>query len=367
MKPIVKVLIRCLAVEFYKQNAAFFGLLFLVLFGFIKTSEHIAIGSFLVANPAALFYLYLLWIAYGIKVILFVIPALNKEENQFLEVFSLLPLKIKIKAIGWLSIMFLIPVLAYSVFLLTLALPHKFYLSASSLISFVTILIGILLIVLYKRLNSLQKEKSFVKIRFLNKLTKPSYLFFIEHLIRNDFVLLFLSKTYTCLILIGTTALYSTDQFDLRLLSTGVLLAYVGNVAILHKYIWFYHHKMSLLNNLPELFSKIAIKHIVTFMIIMSPEAAVIIRHYPISPTVIDVFGIIAFGLSIIVLIYGMLILKQLELSDFVIKIFWLIVLTTFLILFSIHPLILSILYIFISLTIIYFRRYKFEFIEKSH
>jgi hypothetical protein len=63
MTSVLKVLNRCLVVEFYRQNAGFFGLLFLILFGFIKAGEHIAIGSFLVANPTTLVFLYLAWIA----------------------------------------------------------------------------------------------------------------------------------------------------------------------------------------------------------------------------------------------------------------------------------------------------------------
>lgn len=58
MRPVLNVINRCIVIEFYKQNAAFFGLILLVFFGFIKAQEHIAIGSFLIANPVALFYLY---------------------------------------------------------------------------------------------------------------------------------------------------------------------------------------------------------------------------------------------------------------------------------------------------------------------
>ena len=71
MKTAIHVVNSCLAVEFYKQNAAFFGLTLLVLFGFIKSSEHLIIGLFLVESPIALLYLFVLWIVYLIKVILF--------------------------------------------------------------------------------------------------------------------------------------------------------------------------------------------------------------------------------------------------------------------------------------------------------
>jgi len=367
MNAVLKVLSRCLVVEFYKQNAAFFGLLFLVLFGFIKAGEHIAIGSFLVANPSTLFFLYLLWVAHAMKVVLFVLPALNKEENQFLEAFYLLQLKNKISAIGLSTILLLLPLIAYATFLIALAIPYAFYWSILSLFLSLMIFGFVVSFLLYKKLNSLPHEKKIVHIGFLNKIAKPSYLFFFEHLIRNDFVLLLLSKIYTCLMIIGTSALYRTDQFDIRLITTGILLALVGNVALLHKYIWFYFHKMNFAKNLPLSISKISTSHFITFIVLIIPEIIVIVRHYPLAPTFIDVLGVVAFGFSIVTLIYGLLIRKQVELSEFVIQIFWLIVLTTFLILFSIHPLILAFLYFFISVTIMYFRLYKFEYVEKAH
>jgi len=295
---------------------------------------------------------------------LFVLPTLNREENQFLEAFYLMTSKIKLNAALLISVMLLFPIIVYSVFLISLAIPQSFVLSMLSIAVSLLVLIAIFTLILIKKLDSLPYEHTFVQIRFLSRIAKPSFLFFIEHLIRNDIVLLFLSKTYTCLMIIGTAAMYSTDQFDLRLLSTGVLLAFVGNVAILHKYVWFYHHELKFIKNLPvSAFSRILLQ-LLTFIILLIPEFAVISRHYPLDPGVADITGIILFGISIATLIYGLLILKQVELSDFVIKIFWLIVLSTFLILFSIHPLILGLIYIFVSFLIMYLRHYKFEFTE---
>lgn len=363
---IVKIINRCFVIEFYKQNAAFFGLIFLVFFGFIKAGEHIAIGSFLVANPSTLFFLYVLWIAYGLKVILFLIPAINKKENQFLESFYLLRPKIKIVAVGLASILLLMPAVAYSFFLVLLAIPYAFYWSIVSVMMFLLLLTTVIAYILLRNIQELPHEKSFIQIKFLTKFTKPYSLFFIEYLIRNDFVLLLLSKIYTCLVIIGAALLYTTDYFDIRLLSTGVLLAFAGNAAILHKFIWFRFHKMQFIQNLPLSFTNIIGQQFVILLIIIIPEVLVLIRYFPVSPTFLDVIGIFAFGLSITAIVYGFLLIKQMELSSIMAYIFWLIVVTTFLILFSIHPIVLAILYFFVSGTIIYLRIYKFEYVEKN-
>jgi len=366
MMQIVKIITRCLVVEFYKQNAAFFGLIFLVFFGFIKAGEHIAIGSFLVANPSTLFFLYVLWIAYGTKVILFLIPAINKKENQFLESFYLLSPKIKFTVIGLASILLLIPAVLYSFFLVLLAIPTAFFWSIASVVMFLFLLLSVIGYILLRNIQKLPHEKSFIQIKFLTRITKPHPLFFIEYLIRNDFVLLLLSKAYTCLIIIGTSLLYTTDQFDIRLLSTGVLLGFAGNAAILHKFIWFSFHKMQFIQNLPISLVKNIAQQCLIFLILILPEVLVLIRYFPVSPTFLDVVGIFAFGLSITTIVYGFLLIKQMELSNIMAYIFWLIVVTTFLILFSIHPIVLAILYFLVSCSIIYLRMYKFEYVEKN-
>ena len=364
MKSVIHVINRCLVIEFYKQNAAFFGLILLVLFGFIKSSEHIAIGSFLVANPSALLYLYVLWIAYGFKVVLFLIPAMNKKENHFLESYFLLPLWTKIISAFLAAFSFMLPILFYAFFLIVLAIDSAFFISILSLMVALILIVFLMAYFLYLKLNNLPHEKSITTIKFFSSRIKPPYLFFAEHVLRNEIVLFLLSKFYVCIIIIGTSLLYKTDQFDLRLLTTGVLLAFVGNVAIIHKYVWFQHDQMAFAKNRPQSFITLITQQFLTFTILMTPEMIVLLRHYPLEPTILDVVGIILFGFSLTNLLYALLIKKQAELSDFMTVIFWLVVVTTFLILFAVHPIVLGIGYFLMSIVIIHFRYYQFEYLE---
>ena len=233
MKAVFKVLHRGLVVEFYKQNAGFFGLILLVFFGFVKSDEHIAIGAFFVGNPGALFFLYILWLAYTVKVLLFQLPVIHKPELQFLESFFLLDLKIKILTVTSTSILLLIPVLAYAIFLIFLALPNGQFTAVISIIICLTVLFALLASAILYWLNRLPHEKKIFQILFFKRIALPASLFFITFLFRKEIVLLILSKVYSCLLIVGTAALYDTDTFDLRLLTTGVMLSVVGNVALL--------------------------------------------------------------------------------------------------------------------------------------
>lgn len=363
MAAIFKVINRCLVVEFYKQNVAFFGLIFLVLFGFLKTSEHLAIGAFFVSNPASLFYLYLLWLAYTIKVVLFVFPTIHKTENQFLDVFCLFSIKDKIAATLASAITLLLPCMAYALFLILLAIHQNRVISMVSLF-FASLLFCIFLtIILLKKLNSLPQEKSTLRIKQFKTFTKPSFLFFIEHLSRNEFVLFSLSKIYVCGLIIGTSILYGTDQYDMRLWSIGVLLAFVGNVAIVQKYLAFQYHEMQFSNNLPLSYLRRIGQISITVLLFLLPEVLVTLRYLPQEFNFMDFSGLLLFGFSLNLLMYGLYLWQVVDLGRFMNSIFWLVVITTFLILFSVQPWILGALNLLISMTIIHYRQYEYEHI----
>ena len=226
MDPISKVLVRVIAVEFYKQNAAFFGLILLVFFGFVRGEEHLAIGDFLVSYPSALFFLYGLWLSYLVKILLFTGPAVFRVENQFLSNFSLLPLPEKIYSLLVTSWLLFLPATVYGVFLIYLAVTQEFWMSVISVIGAITGFILIICILLYRKFSSLPHEQTILQFRFATKYTRSAKLYFAEYVLRNEPVLFFLTKAYSCLLIIGTSMLYQTDEFDLRLFTTGILLAF---------------------------------------------------------------------------------------------------------------------------------------------
>lgn len=364
MKAVFRILHRSLVVEFYKQNAAFFGLILLVLFGFVKSNEHIAIGAFFVGNPEALFFLYIPWLAYTAKVLLFQLPVINKPEHHFLESFFVLDLKTKILAVTSTSVSLLIPVLAYAIFLLFLALPEGQFTAVISITICLTMLITLMASTILYWLNRLPHEKKIFQIRLFKRIPLPASLFFITFIIRKEIVMLILSKVYSCLLIIGTSALYATDNFDLRLLTTGVMLSAVGNVALLHKYISFQYQSMAFTLNLPLSTFTIISRHILVIVILSIPEIFTLFRYYPLSPEIMDISGILVFVVGLSFLMFAWMLSRQVALADFMVNVFWLVVIMTFFVLFSVHPLILGILMLVISVMITYIRHDQYEHAE---
>ncbi len=138
-------------------------------------------------------------------------------------------------------------------------------------------------------------------------------------------------------------------------------------MAILHRYIWFSFHRLAIARNMPTSFTRLILSHVYTYAILLTPEFIVLLRHYPLNLNFMDVSGVLVFGMGVVFLMYSLMLVKQVELSKAITYIFWLVVLTTFIILFFIHPLVLGFFFFFLSLTIIYLRHDKFEYIEKIH
>ncbi len=364
MDPTSKVIIRTIVVEFYRQNVAFFGLIVLVFFGFIRGAEHIAIGSFLIANPVSLLFLYGFFLTYIVKIFLFARQALSKAENQFLSDYVLLPAldrSLPVLIAGFL--LFLLP-LVYSVFLVYLAIANGYVVSIVWLLTADFIFVGFIGFFLYKQLMALPHEHTIVRFKILSRYARPASLFFVEHLIRNEPVLLFLTKAYSCLLIISASMLYQFDEYDLRLFTTAILLAFSGNVAIINKYVWFYYHRLTVTKNLPLSYMRILLYHLAALTVILIPEILVIFRYYPIQMLLVDVSGILLFGAALCQLMFALMIIRHTEMEKLMIWNFWLIVGTTFLILFSIHPLLLGLMALVTSAIIVYKRHYHYEYMD---
>jgi len=364
MGPVTKVIARVIVVEFYKQNAAFFGLILLVLFGFMRSTEHLAIGNFLVAYPSALFFLYGLWLSYVVKILLFTGPTIFKSENQFLCSFALLPLRDKLFSLILTSWLLFLPGVFYAVFLIYLGLQQGLIIPVISIILAVLFFMSLIGSMLYRKLSALPHERKILQIRFASKFPRSAWLYFTEHVLRNEPVLFFLTKAYSCLLIIGTALLYETDEYDLRLYTTGILLAFAGNVALLNKYATFYYHRVTFFRNLPLSTFSVLLFHFIAISVLMLPECVFVLKYYPLPFSWIDAAGLTLFGIGICIIIFSVTLLKNVDMEKIMTWMFWLIVGNTFLILFSVHPMILGILSTTAYTFILKRQHYQFEFTE---
>jgi len=80
--------------------------------------------------------------------------------------------------------------------------------------------------------------------------------------------------------------------------------------------------------------------------------------------SLLDVAGLVVFGSGLCMLIFSINLLKEADMEKMMIWMFWMIVGTTFLILFSMHPMALGALSLGIYSIVLKVRHYQFEFTE---
>src|SRR6187402_2750015 len=102
-----------------------------------------------------------------------------------------------------------------------------------------------------------QEKTVGVFTKYLNvSITKPFSIFFPEWIARREPLMLFGTKVFACLILLGVTQLYKTDVYDLRLLGLGIVIAFSAQVVLVYEVHRFDNFHFPLNRNLPIPFAR---------------------------------------------------------------------------------------------------------------
>ncbi len=313
MKIIFSILQRVLVREFYRANAGLFFLVIGIGAGFMRSYEHIALAEFFTASPMLMLVPILVWTIYTFNVMKFNRDILKRKENEFIFYITLLPPSQK--WIGLFTTLFyqLLPAILYGVFLMAFAVKNNFMDTLLMIILSLLLLLFIGALALSHALHNPNQEKRIgVFTKFLNvSITKPYPLFFPEWIAKREPLMLFGTKIFGSLILLGITQLYKTDVYDLRLLGLGIAIAFPVQVVLVWEIHRFDNFHFPLNRNLPIPFTLHLLYFLCTLLILTIPELGMIIKNFPIEFNSWDLISSILFALSIPVFFYGLLYTKD--------------------------------------------------------
>jgi hypothetical protein len=329
--------------SFYKTHSVFFMVAGGLLFGFLRGQDHMALAALFVSSPYLVSIPILFWSAYVLMVVRANRSCVENAENEFLHVLLWLPTYNKTTTLFVMALYQLFPVTAYGIFLLVVALHHQMA------ITFGIVLFALLAMVvavaggLSRALHHISEEKKqWAIIGWMNRhLTRPYTLFFIEWIFRKQWVVMFLVKGFSFLLLLGILLLYQTDAYDVRLL--GMALALVAGIHTngmyeLHR---FNNLHFSLLRNLPLPLGKRQSSLLVVWLLLFVPEMALCVRYAPEPLSAIDWLGSLLYLLSIPIFYDGWLTTHK---GDRHTVVFFYILSLMVLILFGVPPLVLALL-----------------------
>ncbi len=153
----------------------------------------------------------------------------------------------------------------------------------------------------------LSQLSAYINRRF----TKPYWSYFVLYLFNQAPVLLFLTKVFTCLAVVGVCKLYPTDSYDERLFSlAGSAIGMIHLVVLLHLY-EFEHVQLPFLRNLPLTLGQRFFNYSGLFTLLMLPETLFLFRYLPKGVSFLYAFEWWGLLIGLMWLIYGRFLQKH--------------------------------------------------------
>ncbi|WP_234735680.1 hypothetical protein [Tellurirhabdus bombi] len=267
------------------------------------------------------------------------------QTHDFLLLIRLVPQPMRWANLYSLSVQLLLPVFAYAGF--TFWVGSKYQATASQIVvSGVTLLLSLLppLAIEYRLRHPHPVTHSSRFASWLRqRLSTPYSLFFIRHLLHQEAVSLFLTKLGTLALIAGTIALYPTDDYDLRLFSLAMLVVAAFHAGLVYRLYRFEAEKLLIIRNLPISTKKRLSLYATIFGLLLTPELILLMRNHPIDVSFFAILGTWAFGHSLILGLYTLLLPRHRSAEQFMSLVFVMVILYFFLIMYRLPVYMLSV------------------------
>ncbi|MCE7993535.1 MAG: hypothetical protein HEP71_16225 [Roseivirga sp.] len=275
-----KILVRTLVKPFYQANAGFFLITVGLLFGFLKTPQHIDIAAALAVSPLYYVIPFTLFTLYTFKTLQFCFTAQRLKTNQFLGWLVLLKPATRIPLVIYIQILLLAPVLGYSGLLLFMALQLRLWTSAAIVVGGNLALIMVAGHFLHKRLITAVDPSLLSGFRlWTSRLPKPFPMLFIHHLFSRQAVLLLGTKVISIGVIAVAVLIFQVEGTDYRLLTLGMLLSGGVNAAFSFHYHRFEQTGISVFKNLPISVDSWFVRFTLTYLVLFIPEMVVFLGN----------------------------------------------------------------------------------------
>lgn len=303
------ILARVFVFPFYQANATLFLFVAVMAGGFMSAIEHVALATFFVSTPVSMLAPIAVWVLYALKVLRFNQVLLQRHENTFMQHYCLLPVRDQ-----WLAWMMavglqLLPAAAYGTFLVLMAIQQQAWLSLAMVPLALVILLLFAVALLYRERLYPHRQHTPGRLRRLLDKTfvRPYPLFFIEWIVRRQPLLLFGTKAFGCLLLLGITYLYTDELYDSRLLIMGITVVGAANLQLVWELLQFEHVHFSIVRQLPMPFAQRILYTTTTLCALLLPETGLILTYFPANLAATEAIACLVYLLAAVILFLGIL------------------------------------------------------------
>lgn len=358
----VKVATRVLTAEFYISNAMFFLLAIAFCFGFLRGVEHIALAGYFVSSVWLALVPIGIWMAYTFKVVMYNNRELRADQNRFLNSLPLLSSSQRTYTYMAVSVGQLLPALAYGLFLVLFAVKQGQWNISLLIVVTLAFLTSWTAWSIHRSLVHPEKEASTARaIRQLDRMmAKPLAWMFIEGIVRQRPGLVYSTKIATCLVAYGVSQLYLYEDYDARLYSMMACAVFSANLAIVYQYQRFEIVHL-LLRSLPLSFARRILSLTITTAVLCFPEITMLATNLPDNLAIQHYFFAIVFGLSLMIMGYGALYVRDATFDSFTRWIFFVSMGWIVMILFGVPLLAGAVVHVLLGIFLLKRHFYSFE------
>lgn len=280
MNKVLHVLIRSLAIPFYKNHAGIFFFVFFIMFGVVEASQvvyyHQSLIYGMLVSTVFLILVLGIWLLYQIKVWLFFLKLLNQNDYQILNELALLSKTKNFLYFFILGSFTFLPVFLYSIAIFSIALVNGFYGQCLTIFSFQICLLAITAYSLTLHIHRKHVPGIItipvLSFTFLKGLSGIYWSYFLT----KEKMAIALSKLFSiALIYVVKETLVEGDDF--RIIALAWLFAALSHTFIVVKLKSFEDHKLIWVKNLPITRFRIYLSYFLLYTILFIPEVILLV------------------------------------------------------------------------------------------
>jgi len=294
--------------------------LFFVLFGLpYNVGElHKAVANLIAQNQLLLLIVLAVWFLYNLKCIDYITKEIKLPQQQFLTCLQNIGTK---KCFGYLcfvQFMIFIPVIAYAVFIIIIALKNNAYIVVGEIAVFILIMLLITPIIYVRTLQNRLREISFHFFTSTVRISKTIITIPLVYIWNSRKQMLLIAKFFSLLLLLLFIRTYEPDHYDIRPLLLCFLLSTISNCAIVFEIKSFENNYLQLIYNFPISLFRRFMQLIIMYALLLLPELLLVWKAYPLFFHLTDYIQLILASVSLLVLLHTTLLTGNINMDAFI-------------------------------------------------
>lgn len=278
---VTRLLLNVWVKQFYIVNAGFLLCMFFFFFGMVNGAQLISYHRSLIlamlTSPVFMAVVWVAWLLYNIKCILFTINTIKANNSSYLYNLKAIPASKQTSIYLLIALLQYLPVFTYSGVVVYMAFINRMPVTAMMVGGYQLSMLSMAAVIVFITINKTNKVSTVVKV--ISTLSTwlhiriGYYGFLLGNLLHKKKIAFALVKIFSILLL-SISFVINGDHFDEDLFSIFFQLIFVAHATMVLYCVDFSEMQMQFTRNLPIPLSKVAARYLLTYGILLLPEAA---------------------------------------------------------------------------------------------